>query len=265
MFKIKIIFASVGFLFISGCTTALEKQCKDTNWFEYGHKVAMSGKRLNSDSFPQQCEKEDVPVSYSEMDLGFKAGMANYCKPDIANQTGKNGEPLNLDLCATSDHSLLRVKHREGVVAYCQPSNGFPVGSSGKNYSGVCPKNLEANFMKEYRRGRKVYLTQQIAGKESELQHIDSEVTDLNNRRSDLRQEISGLSASKIITREQQYNSSGIKETIQMKEGDETRQEKQNLEWEVSRIDSQIRQKRAEQQSIRSEIVRLKTEAAGLE
>jgi hypothetical protein len=265
MKHIILFFSAITFLNLAGCTTALEKQCKETNWFEHGHKIAMSGKRLNSDSFPQQCEKEKVPVSYSEMDLGFKAGMANYCKPDVAHQTGKNGDPLNLELCSTSDYSILRTRHREGVVIFCQANNGFPFGSTGKVYSGVCPKNLEPAFLKEYRRGRKVFVVQQIAGKESELQQIDSEITDLNSKRASVKQEIQSLSSTKVITRDQQYSANGVRETIQVKEADETRQQKQNLEWEVSRIDNDIREKRTQQQNIRSEIVKLKTEAAGLE
>lgn len=265
MYRLNLPVALVLFFSISACTTALEKQCKETNWFEHGHKIAMSGKRLNSDSLPQQCEKADIPVSYSEMDLGFKAGMANYCKPDVAHQTGKSGEPLNLDLCATSDYSTLRARHREGVTIFCQNSNGFPFGSSGKAYTGVCPKNLELAFLKEYRRGRKVYLIQQVAGKEAELQQIDSEVVDLNNKRNGVRQEINNLSATKVITREQQYSANGVRETIQMKENDEAKQQKQSLEWEISRIDRDIRDKRSQQQTIRAEILKMKTESAGLE
>lgn len=252
-------------LSLLGCASALKKQCEKTNWFEHGHGVAMSGKRLNSDDLAQRCEKEGVPVSYAELDLGFKAGMTNYCKPDVALQTGKNGQPLNLEMCATSDHSALRMKHREGVLVFCQPTNGFPFGSTGAAYQGVCPKNVEAAFLKEFRRGRKVYLTQQIAGKESEIQHLDSEVNDLNAKRAELRSQMNALSNSKILTREKQFGATGVRETVQFKDDEESKQQKQNIEWEISRVDREIREKRQEQQSLRSEIVKMKTEAAGLE
>lgn len=247
---------------LSSCTSAFKKQCKETNWFQHGHDIAMSGKRLNSDSFPQRCEEEGVPVSFSEMDLGFKAGMSKYCQPDVALQTGKNGDPLNLEMCASSDHSLLRSKHHSGVLIFCESSNGFPFGSSGKAYAGVCPKNLELAFLKEFRRGRKVFLTEQIAGKEAEVQELDGEIADLRNKQSEIKNEIAELSSSKLVFA--LGGTSEEREASERRKAEEASRAKDSKEWERSRLEREIEQKRMLQKNLRSDVIKLRTEAAGL-
>ena len=67
------------------------KSCEATNWFDYGKKVALDGRRLSGDDFIQQCYKAEGEVAESDLDKGFKTGMAMYCQPDTAYQTGRGG------------------------------------------------------------------------------------------------------------------------------------------------------------------------------
>ena len=63
------------------------RECNKTNWFSYGEKVAMSGRRLDEDSFINECRKVEADVSDSQLDRGFKTGMATYCQPQTAYET----------------------------------------------------------------------------------------------------------------------------------------------------------------------------------
>lgn len=42
----------------------------------------------------------------------------------------------------------------QGLIAFCQPSRGFDMGSRGGRYDYVCPSNLEGNFLTAYQDGR---------------------------------------------------------------------------------------------------------------
>lgn len=44
-----------------------------------------------------------------------------------------------------------------GLQTYCQESNGFRVGSSGARYPGVCPTQLEGQYLQGYRPGRQLF------------------------------------------------------------------------------------------------------------
>ena len=41
----------------------------------------------------------------------------------------------------------------EGLQEYCQPTKGFALGSNGAAYAGVCPADLEADFLDAYNAG----------------------------------------------------------------------------------------------------------------
>ncbi len=68
----------------------------------------------------------------------------------------------------------------EGVREFCRPAKGFEFGRSGGRYAGVCPADLEPDFVAAYRQGRQLYdlesalraTTQQIAYDKSELERL---------------------------------------------------------------------------------------------
>jgi ribosome modulation factor len=47
---------------------------------------------------------------------------------------------------------------REGVVEYCEASNGFVVGEQGWGHNSVCPEDQKTDFERAYRDGRQLYL-----------------------------------------------------------------------------------------------------------
>ena len=55
------------------------------------------------------------------------------------------------------DMEAYRAGRDEGLFEFCQPQNGFSLGTRGGQYNGVCPSGLDADFVDAYRAGRKLY------------------------------------------------------------------------------------------------------------
>lgn len=254
-------------ILMSSCTSALKKQCESTNWFEHGYAVAMSGKPLNSDDLSRNCKKEDYPISESQLDLGFKAGMANYCKPEIVFETGKKGEKLNLEFCNPSEERKLTAKHQEGVAVFCDPSNGYPVGTSGRLYNNICPKNLEKPFLKEFTRGRKVYLAQSILEKEAQVNDLESSVSHHESEKNRLMLELATLPSGSVTTRQSVYdpNTRSYHEQTVTQADPNTESRRNSLKWDIDRENSSIRDIRSKQSTLRAQILEMKREKESIE
>jgi hypothetical protein len=55
------------------------------------------------------------------------------------------------------DLDAYRAGYAEGVHGYCREANGFNVGSNGYAYGGICPAELEEDFLTGYRTGHHLY------------------------------------------------------------------------------------------------------------
>lgn len=186
-FLIRLIVLMIPFTTLNGCMSYfIRKDCEAKNWYQHGFELAMKGQRISNDDYTQQCRKAEAEISEAQLDQGFKAGMSNYCKPDVVFQTGKNGENLNLDLCDPGQTKFLKARHTEGIRAYCDPQNGYAVGAAGKAYSKVCPDDLEKKFMPEFNRGRKKYL-------QAMVNETQNKVSDLDRRANDKEREVRNL------------------------------------------------------------------------
>ena len=265
MTKASVFFSIALAALLVSCASALKKECEATNWFEHGYKVAMSGKRLNSDGFSASCRKEEVRVSDAELDLGFKAGMQNYCKPEVVFATGKDGQPLNLDFCNPSDEKMLKYKHAEGVDVFCQAGNGYPIGASGRVYNQICPKKLESAFLKEYRRGRRIYLDHEVAGKEHQILDFDRQVMDQEMKRSNVSGQAIGLQPPvRAISWGENAAARAANDAEYDRRMREYQDQKQRLQWEISDADREIRSIRENQKKLRVEITKIKEERDAL-
>lgn len=73
------------------------------------------------------------------------------------------------------DLDAYRAGYAEGVETFCREANGFSVGSRGASYEGVCPSELEVQFLGGYRTGRHLYelnaSVDEVAGKISSRRH----------------------------------------------------------------------------------------------
>ena len=186
--------------FLCSCASYFtRKDCESKNWFDYGYQVAMSGKRLSGDQYVSECRKVDAQIQESQLDLGFKSGMSNYCKADIVFATGRKGQFFNSDFCDPGQMKLLTAKHAEGVQAFCEPTSGFTFGSSGGVYNQICPKDKEEAFMKEFRKGRKKFLTASIIENQSRINKINSDVSSSTNRKFTLENDLKIIEAVQLV------------------------------------------------------------------
>lgn len=113
-----IIFVLPLMLWLSGCATMDETECKSADWYKVG---VVDGKRgLPSDFLNQHlkaCAASGRDVAVNEWTAGREEGLKEYCTPGVA----------------------------------------YVAGSSGKNYQNVCPKEVEDEFLKQFAAGRQTY------------------------------------------------------------------------------------------------------------
>ena len=228
------------------------KECEKVNWFEHGFDVAMSGKRLNGDTEVLECRRVEAKIDEGQLDVGFKAGMEKYCQEDVVLAQGKRGEFFSPDFCAPAKHEKLRALHLSGVKQFCKKSNGVTAGSSGYVYNQICPENLEKDFLPEYRKGRKKFLSVQIQEK--------------TNRRIQAQREIENLEESKRSLEIERANLSGRKTLVTERVRDSaTGEYRETQRWEsepgidsrIWTLDHSIRTKDAELGALKSEIQKL--------
>jgi hypothetical protein len=92
------------------------------------------------------------------------------------------------------DLESYRAGHAEGVQVYCRASNGFAVGHSGSSYQGVCPADLEPEFVAEYNAGRHLHEL------ESALANVDSRIASNYRAQENIKKELTDIAAKMIAT-----------------------------------------------------------------
>lgn len=79
----------------------------------------------------------------------------------------------------------------DGVERYCVPQNGFNAGSNGRPYAGVCPADIEENFLFAYSDGKQLNVlesnVQQISYRISRDQgHIERVIKSIKKKEASL-------------------------------------------------------------------------------
>lgn len=217
---------------LGGCSSWMIRQdCKNIDWFQYGHSVAMQGRRLTGDAQVKKCTEAEFDVPISQLDAGFKDGMSKYCQPKVVFATGKAGDFFNPELCDPGQVVLLQQEYRKGLDGYCAVDNGYTAGTSGKKYQGICPQKVEAAFLKEYRRGRKAFLNGKINEAESNMIGIERQTLDLERQRNNISWRLNAIPAAF---------------RAQKPEDDPYRSERERLSNDLRGLDSQINSKQNE-------------------
>ncbi len=57
----------------------------------------------------------------------------------------------------TPDLAQYRLGYQEGLASFCTEYMGYTKGRGGYNYVGVCPGDLEPDFLAGYRAGKEIY------------------------------------------------------------------------------------------------------------
>ncbi len=111
--------------------------------------------------------------------IGFEDGARGYTADQLGNRRkacAKHG--------VTPDFESYQAGRERGLRQYCQPSRGFSLGSGGSRYSGVCPGDMEADFVDAYNSGHQLYTlrsrvnsaTNQINAKNHELDNTNDRI-----------------------------------------------------------------------------------------
>ena len=84
--------------------------------------------------------------------IGFEDGALGY----TADRLGSHRKACAKHGVAP-DFEAYQAGWREGVRRFCQPSRGFNLGASGARYNGICPSDMEPDFVDAYNTGHKLY------------------------------------------------------------------------------------------------------------
>jgi len=111
--------------------------------------------------------------------IGFEDGAMGYTAGQLSNRRkacAKHG--------VAPDFEAYQAGRQQGLRQYCQPSRGFNVGASGGRYNGVCPGDMEADFVDAFNAGHKLHTLRssvnsanyQINAKKAELERTEDKI-----------------------------------------------------------------------------------------
>ena len=144
--RLLIIAAAVGgaALALASCETMSAEQCMAGDWSGQGYADGQSGLTMSRlDEHAEACAKHGV----------------------------------------TPDAAAYAAGRRQGLVSYCTPGKGFEVGRAGSGYAGVCPSELEADFMPAYRDGQIVHEVEAaLANARGRVDSLGSRLEELDDK-----------------------------------------------------------------------------------
>ena len=125
----------------SACSTMNEDQCRSADWRTVGF--------------------EDGSRGSSQSRIGdYRKACAEFgVQPDL---------------------NAYREGHDQGVRTYCTRASGFEKGEAGFTYAGVCPEDLEPEFLAGYNAGKSLKdASARILELEGQIKSIDRDIDDL--------------------------------------------------------------------------------------
>lgn len=129
---------------------------------------------------PEDCQVADWRL------IGFEDGSAGRSM----NQVG-NHRKACAQVGITPDLEAYRAGHNEGVRQWCNYNSGLSFGESGGNYEGVCPSDLEADFLAGYEQGREVYIARtRVNSLRSSIDSAERKISRLENEGDELEKDI---------------------------------------------------------------------------
>jgi hypothetical protein len=113
--------------------------------------------------------------------IGFEDGAQGYTADRLGNHRkacAKHG--------VAPDFEAYQAGRSEGLRQYCQPSRGFNLGAGGGRYNGVCPGDMEPDFVDAFNTGHQLYnlrasvnsANYQIGARRAELERSEKRITE---------------------------------------------------------------------------------------
>ena len=141
-----------GLFVLSGCATLGKDECLNADWRTIG---------------------------YEDGAHGYPASRIGSHREDCA----KHG--------VTPDFNRYEQGRLEGLREYCTPQKGYGLGTSGRQYNYVCPRDLESTFLKGYYQGKNVHAAQiQFKGQEADLKKMHDELRAVDKNLHDYETEL---------------------------------------------------------------------------
>ncbi len=129
---------------LSGCATMSREECVAADWRTVGYQDGVAGRSAD-----------------------WLARHGSACT--------KHGRPPDLDAYVAG--------RERGLNIFCQPRRGYGLGVSGDAYGGVCPSQLENDFLTAYREGRGLYLLRKdVRAIEHRMTSLALELGDIDRR-----------------------------------------------------------------------------------
>lgn len=189
-------------LALNGCATLSEEQCLAGNWEGIGYRDGTQG------------------YSWDRINQHYEA-----CR----------------DHGVAPDQTLYEQGRQQGLLSYCTPGSGFHAGRNASTYRGVCPGNLEGDFLAGYSDGRLVNAAQQAYDTAyNEEQGALSRARDLENQ---IRNEENALGAEGVTDEQRD----AIRERLRRLRGDRERalDEAERSRWTRQRAERDVNDLRA--------------------
>ena len=252
--KLSHLFVLLGAGLLNSCASyQLRRSCESTNWYDYGHSVAMKGRRLTGDDFIRKCAEVEAKVDAVALESGFKAGMTNYCTGKVAYNRGFEGQAFNLEFCDSSMKKKLLAAFKKGRTNLCQ-DNGFRFGASGEIYEGQCRDMDEASFLSKYRKGRYKFLRHRVESETMDLRDLERKEWQAQRELSDLDRRLQALGPATRQVVERTYD------PVSKSYRTETREEEESLDAQRIRREasSAVENKEAELTAMRKKMDQLR-------
>ncbi len=111
--------------------------------------------------------------------IGYEDGAKGYS----AEQIGKHRKACAKHGVAP-DFESYQAGRKDGLRQFCQPSRAFNLGAGGGRYNGVCPADMEYDFVEAFNSGHQLYnlrasvnsVTYQINARENELEETREDI-----------------------------------------------------------------------------------------
>jgi hypothetical protein len=191
---------------LAGCAGMSANECELADWQAVGYEDGVRGS--SSDRFGtyrKNCAKHEVAPDFQAYQAGRQAGLEEYC----------------------------------------QPTRGFQEGSRGAKYVGVCPVDLEDEFLESYNDGRTLYeLEGAVRSASRQIEHRKSRINDIES-------ELAKIMATLLL-----HDTPGEERAALMVETKQLAEERASLADEIEQLQQQ---QHASQQQLDEHRARLVT------
>ena len=114
----KVLSGTMALASLAGCASLSEKQCRAQDWYQVGYEDGNAGANAGRiESHSSACAAYGIETDTAQYDIG----------------------------------------RADGLQRYCTLARGIETGVRGSPYSGACAGDREAEFLRGYREGRRLY------------------------------------------------------------------------------------------------------------